>query len=216
MNYTDENMKIASWLAYQGISNVAVNRYHEDNKEYPTVLKALELSGITRPDDSEMTDGEKEIWDFIENDPYYSSWKISGVKDENSSCGFYALLIETEPDKAVVAFRGTELTGGLDQIVDDFLKADLGLAIQRETEQQEKAAEFMQEIYETYDYSSYALAGHSLGGNLAVHSLLSSPEEMWDMIERCYSMDGPGASQDYLDPTSDMAAMDQLLVGSQV
>ncbi len=29
-------------------------------------------------------------------------------------------------------------------------------------------------------------------------------------------MDDPGASQDYLDPTSDMAAMDQLLVGSQV
>ena len=196
--YNDENMKISSWLAYRTFNWNAIQEYaYKHNGEYPSIKTCIDNNYVSPPEDMSAEDAD--IWSKLgKEDSQYSSWKITNVKDDNANSGFYAILIETEPDKAIVAFRGTEFTGGLDQVVDDFIKADLGLAIQLETEQQEMAAEFMQEIYDAYSYNSYSLAGHSLGGNLAVHALLSSPKEMWDLIEQCYSLDGPGASQDYI------------------
>ncbi len=46
MTYTDENMKIASWLAYKNTKVTVIEDYLNEHGEYPTVLEALKLSGI--------------------------------------------------------------------------------------------------------------------------------------------------------------------------
>ena len=77
--YTDENMKIASWLAYQKIDPNLVNAAEEGI----TIMEALKRSGIYEPsEDADVSYSEREIWNLVKQEPY-SSWKITNVKAQS-------------------------------------------------------------------------------------------------------------------------------------
>lgn len=105
------------------------------------------------------------------------------------------MTFEDETGSAVVAFRGTEMKT---DVLNDLVLADLGLGVTTNTLQQQSAKDYMAYIDKTFNYNSYYLAGHSLGGNLAVHALLTASNKIQRKIISCYSYDGPGNSQRYL------------------
>lgn len=145
-------------------------------------------------------DTARYIRDIISNNPDMqdcNSWIIKAAVDTNDQTGFYGCLIDTRDGEAIVGFRGSESfdTG---QYINDWGLADVGLLNNQETIQQMQAREFTESIYKKYGnyYSGYNFTGHSLGGNLAEHATVTSPDGM--PVHRCISYDGPGYSDEYI------------------
>lgn len=130
-----------------------------------------------------------------------NSWSISGVHNTNSDNGFYACIIETSPGEAAVGFRGSEPMDELGNVVNDWVGADIGLVNSTCTNQQEEVDRFLQKYQEQLNgYDSVAMAGHSLGGNLAEYAtIVSYKYGLDDNITQCVSMDGPGFSKEFID-----------------
>ena len=215
--YTDKDMQVVTQLAYMDFE-VLLRKYQNDNSgECPTIGYLVnnhydeiydQFIGKYQDDDGNWPDSGSheesamnagiELLNSLKTDPIYSNWKIVDVCDRNMENGFYAVTIETDANSAIVGFRGSESIGGItgDYMWNDWILADIGLFNSTTTQQQASAAEYMQEIYEKFNYLDYVTSGHSLGGNLASHALLTAPEGM--NIVKGYSFDGPGNSDEYL------------------
>ena len=134
-----------------------------------------------------------------------NSWSISGVHNTNSDNGFYACIIETSPGEAAVGFRGSEPMDELGNVVNDWVGADIGLVNSTCTNQQEEVDRFLKKYQEQLKgYGNIAMAGHSLGGNLAEYAtIVSYKYGLDDNITQCVSMDGPGFSKEFIDKYRD-------------
>lgn len=124
-------------------------------------------------------------------------WIIRSVDNDNSATGFYGCLIDTRDGEAIVGFRGSE-SFDTQQVVNDWVMADVGLLNNVETLQQQRAREYTQAVYKRFgdQYANYSFSGHSLGGNLAEHATITAPDGM--PIHRCTNYDGPGYSEEYI------------------
>lgn len=100
-----------------------------------------------------------------------------------SYLGNSSYLIETDPNHAIICFRGSESTDE-NQIIKDWINADFGLLMDRDTLQQNNAADYMKEINGRFAYGCYAVTGHSLGGNLAEHAVIAAPDDMRNRREK--------------------------------
>ncbi len=93
-----------------------------------------------------------------------------------SGDGLCAYVFETSDDSAIVAFRGSQPLNCLDDVtsldfVSDWIVADGGLALENEdTVQQQSVYRYIDEYIDNLGYDHYSFAGHSLGGNLALHA----------------------------------------------
>lgn len=138
-------------------------------------------------------------------DAEINSWKISGVHNTNAQNGFYACIIETSSGEAAVGFRGSESMDDLSNVTNDWVGADIGLVNSTCTNQQEEVERFLQKYQEKLNaYDSVAMAGHSLGGNLAEYAtIVSYKYGIEDNIKQCISMDGPGFSNEFIEKYRD-------------
>ena len=207
---SDARMVIASKLAYINLYpsstlsvgdqlNVLVDMYHVRGEKDPPELNQYQLN---------QYQNAKSALELIEKLGVKDceNWMIRDTLDDNDSSGFYGCMFDTGDGDAILGFRGSE--GGIQKSMTDptafrdWIEADLGLMNNPETTQQSRAREFTDYIYQKYgDQYTYDFAGHSLGGNLASHATVSSPEGM--RIHRCASYDGPGFSKEYLDAHED-------------
>lgn len=135
----------------------------------------------------------------------YGDWRVVDVKDTNQETGFYGVLLETDPDHAIIGFRGSE-SSDRNQVLKDWINADFGLLMAKDTLQQNNAADYLREISQNHTYGYYAVTGHSLGGNLAEHAAIAAPDEMRDKIRQAVSFDGPGYSREYMERNKDLIA----------
>lgn len=115
------------------------------------------------------------------------------------------MLLETDSGHAIIAFRGSE-SKDYNQVLKDWINADFGLLMARDTVQQKNAADYMAEINQKYSYPYYAVTGHSLGGNLAEHAAIAAPDDMRGRIYQAVSFDGPGYSGEYIERNKDLIA----------
>ena len=212
--YTDKDMQVVTQLAYIDFEKLLNDYKRENNQKCPTIgyLIDTHYDEIYNQFIGKYKDGDGnwpeagsykesamnagiELLNSLKTDPIYSNWKIVDVCDKNMENGFYAVTIETDANSAVVGFRGSESID-LKHFLDDWILADVGLFNSTTMQQQASATEYMQYIYENFNYLDYVTSGHSLGGNLASHALLTAPEGM--NIVKGYSFDGPGNSDEYL------------------
>lgn len=193
MSYTDEQMLIATQIAYIDFDEEAVT-----SGKY-TVMELLEMMAQSGGDKSEKARTLIEKINNSETAKICGTWKMKDIGNYQDSTGMYACMIETGEDEAMIAFRGSE-SDSLDQTFKDWGVADLGLLNSVLTKQQASAETYMKYIYETYggQYESFGLTGHSLGGNLAEHAVITAPDKMKKKISRCISFDGPGYSAAYI------------------
>lgn len=134
----------------------------------------------------------------------WENWKVADVCDDNDGTGYYGMLIDTGDGNAIIANRGSE-SYDIQQISKDWVVADLGLLNSVLTTQQDRSQKYMEELWYKYGdkYDSFSVTGHSLGGNLAEHMVITAPVGMREKIDHTISFDGPGFSQEYLDAHND-------------
>ena len=203
--YTDRQLMVATQIAYYDFTQEQL----EQHGGSATIRQLLNESQVYR----NLEDGwyraetnlEKRIAqknlelyeEIVKEGSIYGDWKVVEVKDENWENGFYGILLETDPDHAIIAFRGSE-SDDETQIINDWINADFGLLMDKDTVQQDIAAQFMAEIQQNYQYGQYAATGHSLGGNLAEHAAITAPDGMRERLVQAYNFDGPGYSREYI------------------
>lgn len=221
MAYSDKDLQVATQIAYYDLS-VAFKDYRIRHTDFPTLKVLLTSDKSIREgidDQLRKAEAEKNAIDITRftkqqelyneiasgNSPY-SNWKIVDIGDHNKENGFYACTIETNSDSAIVAFRGSEgdFNNGHDdpQVKFDWVDSDIGLLNSKQTIEQEQATKYMQYIANESKfkkYFSFALTGHSLGGNLADHATLTAPDSIQKRITQSVSFDGPNFSYEYIE-----------------
>ncbi len=221
MAYTDKEMQLAAMLSYIEIDPVKDKdkSLQEIIKSHPEYIKELEasVSAIKRSDKvDKMTLDEYQyrldlLKDIKNGKSECADWIVRKPVDHSETTGFAACVYETQPGKAIIAFRGSNQgdfeTNGEDnpgQFKHDWIENDFGLHNCAETPQQAEAKRYMEMLNREYgDQYRYGMTGHSLGGNLAMSGAIEAPAAMQNRIDQVYSLDGPGVSQEYIDAHRD-------------
>lgn len=193
MGYSDREMRAFTQIAYLDLE-----------KDYQRYCKS---HGVDKVSLAELRDTYNitKINDLVENgvvsEQQLEKWSISAICDDNDNSGFYACVIETGENEAVVGFRGSEDMMNLSNMKNDWVKADLGLLNSELTNQQAEVRNFLDENKTLLDgYDNLAMTGHSLGGNLAEYATIVSKEYgLNDNIKQCMSLDGPGFSNEFIE-----------------
>ena len=158
---------------------------------YEKFMEILEVSNIDEGNKNTIKGIRKEALE----------WKYLADRDTNSSTGFFGCALETGEGEAIVAFRGSQAFGNYENTVDDWGRGDIEL-IRGLTVQDTQAEIFADELAAKGILNGYSIdvAGHSLGGELATHFTIYCVEnqpEMYNRINHCYNLDGPGRDKSY-------------------
>lgn len=194
MRYPDIQMIIASQIAYMDFDRDAVDAGCYTVNE----LLKMELN----KGDEERREVIQKLMNRIDENPITRAcgkWKVKDIRNNQSTSGMYACLLDTGGGNALVAFRGSE-SDNLSNVYKDWIQSDIGLVNSVLTPQQKTAEQYMRDIYRKYgnEFNSYSTTGHSLGGNLAEHAVITAPDGMRGKIDGSVSLDGPGFSNQYL------------------
>ena len=202
-SYSDGEMLLATQIAYLDVKESQKNNRYSLRKI--TDDRYLEL--LNKENQGELSEAEKSQKSTIENirkmaedqGVDLNSWKIRDIDNDEHGSGMYGCLIDTGDGSAIVGFRGSESIDA-EQKIKDWGLADLGLLNNPCTAQQARAQQFMEKINQKYadDYFSFSITGHSLGGNLASHAMITANEPLSEKVDRCINFDGPGVSDEYL------------------
>lgn len=188
--YTDFELVVATQIAYLDFDRSDIS----ENPDWTVRDHLIHNADLAEA----MKKGNPAAYDAVMNGSC-QDWKIvHNVTNEDSGNGFAACLIETSSDKAIVGFRGSEALLQNDNLVKDWVEADIGLLNSTQTDQQRSAEGFIDYINKNYNYDSYELTGHSLGGNLAEHALITAPDDFAAKVDHVLSVDGPGFSDEYI------------------
>ena len=217
MSYTDRELKESTQVAYLDLIEKSIKNKVAEGNDGPFSIRELISSNIDKeiiennPDMklqelaqlSDLRDLDKEIISRLPDEVL--DWKIVDIHDMTQENGFFGCVIETSDKEAIVAFRGSEGLESYSGLVHDWMEADFGLLNASETKQQKETEEYADGLIKKGvldKYKSIAVAGHSLGGNLASHFAVVSGDEkrkeIFDKINQVINFDGPGVSNEYL------------------
>lgn len=210
MSYNDKDYMDASRLAYMDFDK-AMEQLGEGKHSIRELLKIkyeglndTSVDGIRKyAETCENDDDKSRLLSFCENEKVLD-WKMVVSDNQNSASGFCASIIETGEGKAMIACRGSEAMGKYLNDTGDWVDTDFNLLVQEDSNQQQLAAElFLKENKDLLmKYDNIDITGHSLGGELATHMAVTCANEhgeLFDKIERCVNLDGPGHNQEYYD-----------------
>lgn len=175
-----EGMTIGEWLASVDMSAI------ENSTEYDVLVTGREW---------------KNIIEAVKNDSTLSNMVINEVHADNAlggGQGRSAVLTSESTNDAVVVFKGTE---GQKEWIDNFKGGSVA-----DTQHQENALEWYQNVYEKYDLGDYevTVTGHSKGGNKAKYIAILD-----GTVDNCVSYDGQGFSDKFFEKYADEIAKRQ-------
>ncbi len=216
MAHTDKELKEATQVAYLEFIENAVKNKIADGEIGPFSIKDLIVSSIDKelldkyPNErlqdlvqyTDMREIDKDIISRFSDD--ILDWKIADIHDKVSDNGFYGCVIETSPNDAIVAFRGSEGLTTYNGLVYDWMKSNFGLVNSTGTIQHKEVENYADNLSKNgvlNKYNSIDVTGHSLGGNLASHfgvAVAKKENEIFDKIDQVVNMDGPGFSDEYI------------------
>lgn len=174
----DEDFKIENYLD----STAVLETLKEDRAKYVAIEEVYNIIEELQ-NNEEGSIGSWKLVSYVFNDDIgvagmagkYENGTWSNKQFSTSGDGLCAYVFETSNDSAIVAFRGSQPLNGAGDVfsldfVSDWLSADGGLAVEADTPQQKSVYEFIRDYVNHLGYDRYAFAGHSLGGNLAMHA----------------------------------------------
>ena len=143
----------------------------------------------------------KSDFDFAKN------WTITATINENTDAGsgLYACILDTG-DANILACRGSESMGNLQNWRQDWYGADLKLLNSEMTSQEEALALFMKDNRDLLNGKPWVSTGHSLGGALADYAAIHSVELGMDNYSGTINFDGPGHSLEFIEKYEDKIA----------
>ncbi|MDR0920386.1 MAG: DUF2974 domain-containing protein, partial [Oscillospiraceae bacterium] len=189
---TDKGNQLASRIAYSDLDKIMD---YSSNK----IVSFEELNRIINSGDVDTSElnlgGFNSITKSEEEWEVAKDWKFVDYHRDDPS-GFYGYAIDTG-NELIIGFRGTEFK---DDFWKDFVGADAGLAFTIETKQQSQVENFLNQINNSdyiENYDNVYVTGHSLGGNLAMHSTFESQKYNNINVVRCVTFDAPGFGDKY-------------------
>lgn len=213
MAYTNREQVIMSTIAYWDLEEATIT-YRMQNHlpaDAPVPIGVLLDEKTNLIPESNRKKMLKDLEGMGVDQDVIASWNVVAVHNTEPENGFYACVIETEPGKAAVAFRGSQdalkdnniFNPNFQNIKHDWIGADLGLVNSNQTAQEEEVLRFLQE-YEyrgLWDrYEDLTMVGHSLGGALADYATVISVKLGLDKkITQCANLDGPGHSKKFIE-----------------
>lgn len=178
----EKRLTNGSKISVGDIVNISLQCLNDFNGNLPAAMDASEWEVllISIQNDTELC--KYEIQGYT-NDP----WKSEGDEGENTY-NFCAATFVNPDDRSdlSVVFRGTNS--------DSVEWTDNGAGGYLEkTPYQERAAAYVQDIYDNNGNRPITVSGHSKGGNLAMYTAI-----MTDCVDRCVAVDGQGFSEEFI------------------
>ena len=136
-----------------------------------------------------MTMCQNHIFKAMSQSPRFKELKLSDFEriiDEENICQFEAVTIDLG-DELLISYGGTD-----DSIVG--WHEDFQLLYLEEILGHKYARNYLKKICMKYD-KQIIICGHSKGANLALETLLSIEDEIYDKIQFVYCFDGPGIGE---------------------
>ena len=188
--YTDRENVVLSKIAYYDMKDAYASLKHK----YP---------GGKVPISALVPDKVEELKRLGATKEQLDAWTVVDIHDTNDKNGFAACIVETSPDHAAVAFRGSENWQDRGNIANDWANADLALLDKVQTEQQAEVDRFLGDAdvqRKLSQYNSIGMTGHSLGGNLAEYAAITADRhgDLDSRLNQCVSLDGPGFNKEFL------------------
>ena len=131
MAYSDLQSRAFTQIAYMNLDDKYVDYCKSHGTDSAPLSKLLSTSQYNTLINLGLTKDE------------IDSWNIAGVHNTNAQNGFYACIIETAPNQAVVGFRGSEGMNDLGNVANDWVGADIGLVNSTCTNQQAEVERFL-------------------------------------------------------------------------
>ena len=186
IDVSDSSMAMIAQLVYlDATSKENVDSYRRGEL---TVSKLLN-SGNNKSQFNGFT--EAQIKKFEEE---CGNWRITNEMNSNESneCGLYGFIVEPEPGKGIVAFRGSEPFA--DNLND--WRNNCTLLDEVQTVQHKEIEKYIaMGIFD--EYTELAVTGHSLGGNNANYFTTGTDINIREKIVSCLSFNAPGFNSEY-------------------
>ena len=171
--YTSEELIWATQLAYCDFTEDEATEKAtiKDivSKRGPQIYYNYNSDSTPSGDQKVMKESTEKFIKDVANGDKCKGWKIVDIYNHEDKEGIYAIMIETDDGKSIIAFRGSESVN-LEQGSKDWGQADFQIANGKMTKQEKAACRYLDEIGKTKEFDKYkniAVTGHSLGGNLA-------------------------------------------------
>lgn len=120
--------------------------------------------------------------------PRYKSIKLTNFKyvlKQKPAMQFTAMRLQYAKHKSIIVYRGTDhsIIGW---------NEDMTMSYADKIEGQETAAQYFNQIANSYPNDKFRLVGHSKGGNFAIYAAAFSHKKNQEKIVSIYNYDGPG------------------------
>lgn len=151
--YTERELVVVTQIAYYGFTPQQLANHGGS----ASVRELLGETDTWRNLQNKWNQGERELdksmakssMDLYEEimapDSRYGNWIVTDICDRNQETGFYGMLLDTGNGCGLIAFRGSESTD-TNQLIKDWLNADFGLLMDRDTAQQTEAAQYLADL----------------------------------------------------------------------
>ena len=206
--YEDNELVDASQLAYIDMYDIYSGLKEDCSAEGKTSFTLQEIYDYGLKYGEDVSAIETMVKDGKLTADQMQNWEIVDVFDDNDNSGMYGCIIYTGDGDAIVAFRGSETLTEHDNIDKDWVRADMGKINSTLTPQEAAVIAFLEKNKDTLaKYNSWTTTGHSLGGSLAVFAAIYSVILGLDgNLAGCYSLDGPGNSDEFMELYKDEIA----------
>lgn len=186
VHWNAQELLLAAIIVYLPIKSFEEAKSLKEFYDYAISFKKDKSSGVMAP-------LSYELLELIKDSKRYKNLKISNfekVRDNNTQFGAVTIRIN---DLTIISYKGTD--GSLIGWMENFR-----LGYEYPTYTQVLAQKYLLKTLTKEDKKVY-VTGHSKGGNLAMSSIMSASDDIYNRLVAVYNFDGPGfRKEEYKSP----------------
>lgn len=186
VHWNAQDLLLAAIIVYLPIKSFEEAKSLKEFYDYAIYFKKDKSSGVMAP-------LSYELLELIKDSKRYKNLKISNfekVRDNNTQFGAVTIRIN---DLTIISYKGTD--GSLIGWMENFR-----LGYEYPTYTQVLAQKYLLKTLTKEDKKVY-VTGHSKGGNLAMSSIMSASDDIYNRLVAVYNFDGPGfRKEEYKSP----------------
>lgn len=179
--YNELDSLVFARFSYMPLHRIKMSENETIGSACQKLSEELNREDYVWPDDFEFVEN-------LKNSRRFSKLRISDYQRRNSTSlekQFSAVTIHLSSFKMYISFFGT------DNILVGW-KEDFNLAFMDHVPSQTEAKKYLETVSKEYPTKKMYLGGHSKGGNLAMYSSITAPDQLQKRIIKIYNYDGPG------------------------
>ena len=174
-----------------------------DEKE---TIKSIYKKMKDIPNEDFRYNGDKELITYLGQSNRFKNMEITDYVKTNEKATekqFCAITIHISDKEMYISYIGTDNTiyGW---------KEDFNMSFMDNVPCQIEGKEYAEKIAKKYPNKNIRIGGHSKGGNVAIYSAITIPNEVQNRIIKVYNYDGPGFSKNIIDKYGNDKVIDKI------